>query len=208
MDLRSNSSRVDQEYYSIFEQHENLNVELCFELVFPYLNARDLVSVADSCKQMKNMAEVTFHEKYRRGWVFIVEPNGSASNQREAHHLNQECVLDSRRCFGLLRCFGHMIFNLKLNYDHSPLPLSSRLIEYVIKYCNSVNQIEFSSNMRRPSAEDVIAFLDSCKSLRRLTFLPQCTIDYKKFIQLLNNRQNISISIEDACPILKVICYK
>lgn len=208
MDLRGNSNKMDQQNSSIFEQYENLNVELCFELVFPYLSASDLVSVADSCKQFKSMTEITFYEKYRREWAFIVEPNGNASNQRETHHSNQEFVLDASRCFGLLRCFGHMLFDLKLNYDHSSSSLSSRLNAYVTKYSSSVKQIEFLSNVRRPSAENVIAFLDSCKPIRKLTFTPQSTIDYKKFIQLLNSRQNISIRIDEDCPTLRVICYK
>lgn len=178
------------------------------ELAFPYLNASDLVSVADSCKQFKSTAEITFHEKYRREMTHTMEPNGIASNCRESHHFNQESVLDSRRCFGFLRCSGHMLFNLKFNYDHSMSSLSSRLNAYVMNNCNSVKQIEFPSNVRRPSAENKFAFLDSCKSLKKFTFMPTNTIGYKKFIQLPNNRQNISIRIDEDFPTLKVICYK
>lgn len=208
MDLKKDSRQVDQQDQSIFEKYENVNVDLCFELAFSYLNATDLSSVADSCKQLKSIAEITFHEKYRKDWGFTVDPNGSASNQSEIHDLNQESVFDPRMCFGLLRCFGRMLFNLKLNNDHTSSQLSSRLNEYVINYCDSVDQIEFLSNIRRPSAESIMAFLDSCKSLRKLTFMPQNTSDNKKFIQLLNNRQNLSITIDEDCPNLKVICYK
>lgn len=198
------------EQNSNFDQHKNLNVDLCFQLVFPYLNVSDLVNVADSCKWLKHLAELTFCEKYGRAWIFILDPIRRSSNQlEEVHHFNQESVLDAKRCFGFLRCFGHMIFNLKLNYDRSSALLSSRLNEYVTKYCTSVHQIEFSSNLRRPSADNIILLLDSCKSLGKISFFPpKNKIDYKKFIRLLNLRSNLSMSIDEDSSNLKFICYK
>lgn len=183
------------------QQHKDLNVDLCFELIFPYLNISDLVNVSNSCKQMKEVAEMIFHQKYGRASHFILDPNGS-------YKFNDKTLLNSETCFGFLRCFGHMLLILKLNYDHCSSLLSSRLNAYVIKYCTFVNEIEILSNIRRVSMQNVIAFLDSCKSLKKLVFRPQNTTDYKKLIQLLNNRRNISITVDEECPTLKIICYK
>lgn len=202
----SNGAEIDQQH-SIFDEYKDLNIDLCFEIVFPYLDVRDLVNVADSCKVMKTMAELTFHRKYRKAWNFILSPNGHSS-KHEVQSQNQKDLLDMKTCFGFLRCFGHMLSNLKLNNDHSSFLQSSRLNEYVIKYCVSVNEIEFSSNIRRPSAESVISFLDICKSLKKVIFKPQNTLDYKYLIQWLNNRQTISITIDKHSPTLKVICNK
>lgn len=202
----SNDIKVDQPF-SNFKQHENPNIDLCFQLIFPYLDVSDLVSVAESCKEMKTIAELTFYEEYGKTCCFILDPNRSSSNQI-TYQFNQKNILDSKRCFGFLRCFGHMIFNLKPNYDHCSLLLSSQMNEYIIKYCTSINQIEILSIIRRSSADSLIGLLDNCKSLRKLIFAPLNTTDYKKFIQLLNKRRNISMKIDEDCEFLKIICYK
>lgn len=207
--LRMNSSNgveFDQEH-SNFEEHKDLDIGLCFEIIFPYLEVNDLVNVADSCRQMKKMAESTFHQKYAKKWLFTLKPSRLPPKHTVQTH-NQIEILNQKTCYGFIRCFGHMVLDLKLNYDQYSSMRSPRLNEYIAKYCIFLTEIEFSSNFRRPSAETVILFMDSCESLKKIIFRPINSMDFKKLIGLLNKRQNISTSIDEKSPLLKVICKK
>lgn len=65
--------RQEQQYLNV-PNYQHLNIDLCFELVFSYLDVEDLVIAADSNKQMKDAAELTFSRKFGKNlFVFYAK---------------------------------------------------------------------------------------------------------------------------------------
>lgn len=136
MDLNSHE-RSNQEYATV-PNYKNLNIVLCLELILPYLDISDLVSVADSNKQMRGVAELTFSRKFGRNFFMFYTKTQHVlkSTERTTH-------LDIQSVFGVLRCFGHLISKLFLDYYFSSPLFCSRLDLYIIKYSiNYVKELE------------------------------------------------------------------
>lgn len=139
------SMKVDSSERERFDQqkpndpnHQSLNIDLCLELIFPYLDVEDLVRAADSNKQMKDAAELTFSRKFgKNSFVF------HSKTQDVLKSTGRTIYLDVSSIFGVLRCFGHLISKLMLDYYFSSPLVCSRLDLYVIKYSmNYVKELE------------------------------------------------------------------
>lgn len=131
MDLNSRTHIEGQ--HSVNPTNQNLNIDLCFELIFPYLDIKDLVSVADTSKQMKDAAELTFRRKYGRNLFVFYMRTYYYVLQSSARAIFLD-VRDSKLCFSVLRCFGHLISKLMLDYYFTSPLFCSRLDFYVNKY--------------------------------------------------------------------------
>lgn len=129
---QSTFPKQSEEHHLNRPTNKNLNIDLCFELIFPYLDLKDLVNVADTNKQMKDAAETTFCRKYGRNlFVFYTKTQHVLQSTARVTYLD---VRDSKMCFGVLRCFGHLITKLMLDYYFSFPLFCSRLDFYVNKY--------------------------------------------------------------------------
>lgn len=136
---------------SNFENFQHLNLDLCLELIFPFLGFIDLVNAADSCKQMRSAAENIFERKYKRT-RFIIKiyyksnfpPKYSIRNNKYQNEVEFE---DFRICFKVLRCFGRTITKLrlqKIECDESFGQLPTYLYRYIVQFCaNYLKELEF-----------------------------------------------------------------
>lgn len=123
------SEQLDQQQYSSFLDFQHLNIDLCLELIFPYLDLRDLSNVADSCMQMRWAAELTFAHEYRNQ---IIRMSNEGEDPSETNTI-----------FKVLRCFGQMISKLCLEYSFSTAVVWTHLDKYIAKYCvNSLTELE------------------------------------------------------------------
>lgn len=152
MDLGEQRNQ-DEQYTSI----QDLNMDLCFELIFPYLDVSDLVNVADSSKQMKEVAELTFFRKYRKLIIEVCMRMEKDIPKYEIDARDDYLILwDLKTCFGVLRCFGTLISKLSLNYFYkftSDRIQHSRLSQYVMAYCvNNVTELEIFNNEQELSS--------------------------------------------------------
>lgn len=139
---------LDQQNSS-FQEFQHLNIDLCLELIFPYLDVSDFGNVADSCKQMKRAAEIVFAHKYGRN-VFLHERRRKwISAYSVLTHRNLIYIHDPKMCYQVLRSFGHLISKLHLEcYESNDLFLT-HLDEYVTKYCaNYITELEFTDRKR------------------------------------------------------------
>lgn len=136
--MDSDGRERQEQQYSNVPNYQHLNIDLCFELVFSYLDVEDLVIAADSNKQMKDAAELTFSRKFGKNlFVFYAKTRHVLTSTERILQLNIRSV------FGVLRCFGHLISRLLLDYYFSSPLFCSRLELYVIKYSiNYVKELE------------------------------------------------------------------
>lgn len=142
MDLNSK-----EQQHSSFQNFQHLNIDLCLELIFPYLELNDLANAADTCKQMKRAAEIVFDHKYRKNLIAIGEdePGLFMCRSRCIFKCDNKSIYLSKPkiCFQILRNFGHLISGLYLIYDAFTDPFSMQLDKYVAKYCaNYITRLE------------------------------------------------------------------
>lgn len=132
MDCSKRVIQLDQ-HHSNGPDYQNLNMDLCLELVFLYLDLKDLVSAADANKQMKDAAELTFRCRYGKNlFVFYTKTQHVLPSTVRVTYL--DVSRDPKLCFGVLRCFGHLISKLLLDYYFSSPLFCSRLDIYISKY--------------------------------------------------------------------------
>lgn len=137
MDSRKENQQADQQCLSEVDS----NLGLCYELIFPYLELSDLVSVADSTKLMKISAEQIFFRKYRNKQILIREQKISRYYwEKYEKVLVREGLVhlkDTKTCFGNLRCFGNQISDLFIQYSRCPHKqfLNPFFDCYINEYC-------------------------------------------------------------------------
>lgn len=148
------SSVDEQQQYSSFPDFQHLNIDLCLELICPYLDLSDLSSVADTCMQMRSAAELTFAHKYRKQFICIRDSEAGFSQCRiysldrilaKAIGFDSKIVISKpKTCFRVLRCFGQMISKLCcVECPSSTGALWCNLEKYVAKHCASyITQLE------------------------------------------------------------------
>lgn len=133
--------QMDQQYSS-FQDYQHLNINLCLELIFPYLDVKSLASCADTCKQMKQVAEATFAQKYRKKLFYLYESKKMICYDYETD-TNSIYIYEPNICFKVLRCFGQMISKLNLKCSRSTAKFWKHIDEYVAKYCvNNLTQFD------------------------------------------------------------------
>lgn len=134
-------NRPASDHSSSFQDYQYLNIDLCLELIFPYLSWIDLVNVADSCKQMKYAAEIEFFRKYKNceSYCGILPCTGS-------HYFsirNEITIYDPKICLKILRNFGHLVFKLELSVG---LGIKMHLERYVDEFCaNHITHLKLTN---------------------------------------------------------------
>lgn len=147
MDLSDDEQLKQDQQYSSFPDFQHLNIDLCMELIFPYLNLTGLLNAADSCREMRGAAENTFAQKYRNTlvWIDIRESNNPFEYDT---FLDTLYVRGPKICLKVLRCFGQLISKLKLTYryERTAESIYIHLDQYVIDYCaKHIKEIEFDT---------------------------------------------------------------
>lgn len=94
----------------------------CLEHIFLYLSLEDLLNIADTNKQLKPAAELTFAKRFKRGKLISNYYNSSEI------HINGTERVKVRNPYRLLRCFGHLIPKQTIR--------NRTLLKYVNQYCS------------------------------------------------------------------------
>lgn len=160
MKLDTKEQLID-DYYSSFPDFQHLNIDLCLELIFPYLSLVDLVTVSDACKQMKYAAQIEFLRKYKNyklHWILIPYPTPRTEEPPIDLSRDHEILLHGGKiCFRFLRNFGHLLSKLVLYTGHWKC-----MEQYVNKYCAdylthlkldylcSSDELDISENFQKP----------------------------------------------------------
>lgn len=101
----------------------DMNVD-CLEQIFLYLSLTDLLNIADTSKQLKPAAELAFVRLLKRGILIFY---GAICTIR----VNKTKQFAVRNPYRLLRCFGHLIWNL----EYQKYPQHNEL-KYINQYCS------------------------------------------------------------------------
>lgn len=119
----------------------------CLEKVFRYLSLGDLLNVADSNKQLRAAAELTYFYKYGKKKICVNYGVILINNKREPDiEMKDDIEInDWKRSYQILRCFGHLISKLEFNMILIMFCLSIKsekfrdsfqhVINYVNEYC-------------------------------------------------------------------------
>lgn len=110
----------------------------CLKHIFMKLNLNDLLSAVDSSKHFKESVEWVYKHEYDKMRVSISAIRRSLT----LVEVNFGFIIlsDLSKILRLLRCFGHLIAELKIVYDRKSWPM---IDQYVNEYCvNSLKEIE------------------------------------------------------------------
>lgn len=141
MDLNADEQLEQHQEHSSFQELQHLNIDLCLELIFPYLELDDLANAADTCKQMQSAAEDAFARNYG-GNVFVVSER-AYYGKNDFERDTTIYIGNRKRCFQVLRSFGHLISGLYLIYYEFTKPFWMELDKYVENYCaNYISRLE------------------------------------------------------------------
>lgn len=120
----------------------DLNID-CLEYIFKKLDLIDLLFVADVCKYFKQAASLVYASNYGKMGISMFR-----------FHKHIDCFIkfslgfimisDLLICLKLLRCFGHLIPKLSMNWIDK---YQEKIDEYVHEYCTgSLKEIGFDSS--------------------------------------------------------------
>lgn len=222
----TSSDLEDQELgqeVSSFHDFQHLNIDLCLELIFPFLDVIDLSRAADTCEQMRSAANRAFSRKYGK-YRFCIKPNTICEEltSYKCNSFNNRIWLRSPKlCLQVVRCFGHLICKLHLicNFDLSDMYLS-HLDDYLIEYCaNYLTDLAIAGRHRSfakfqasfPNVENVqlldcsldrpiTKFNERFPKLRRLELAPrfrECTTvtDHFCIVAHFQHLEHLSIAV-------------
>lgn len=151
----------------------------CLERIFRHLNIDDLLSIVHTNKLFKNAADLVFNSKFR-GVTFHCSDYRCSIKRGEKHMF----ITEVRKSLRLLRCFGHLITDLVIGFQHS----HEYLIPYVVDYCaKSLRTIHFSrgnqifDSLKKPFANVEIVKFEGCTNLQ----LHQLNALFPKMLRLL-----------------------
>lgn len=154
----------------------DINVD-CLECLFMHMTIVDFVNIAHTNKQLKLAADLAFARKFgKKKFRFCVDsvyPNNLPE-------VGDEWVIvhDLQTSLRLLRCYGHLISKLELNYRKVLRPAPSKVFRYVNEFsCDSLTEITlhgifkfaFEVAMKRPFPNVQQASFTGCHLGPRMT---------------------------------------
>ncbi|XP_055308303.1 uncharacterized protein LOC129572383 [Sitodiplosis mosellana] len=105
---------------------------ICLEECFEYLQLKDILSVADTTKRLRKAAQGVYLRKY--GEKTTIE---YSYNQLWLCRTNKPSIKfdDLKTPLQLLRCFGHMIHDMEINFEKSNRGRVQKLLMQLNEYC-------------------------------------------------------------------------
>lgn len=135
------------------------------EKIFAYLNLGDLLSIADTIKRFQKPVEWIFRCKYGTSKMIFWATHTSRGNH-PVWKENNIYIDDFTLCLKTLRCFGHVISALDLNYLKINEDKCTEIDYYVIKYCTALIDITF-----KHASEDTLKMMAKpFEKIRKVTF--------------------------------------
>lgn len=117
-------------------------IPLALDTIFVHLNLGDLLSLSDTSKVFKPSAARAFQSKYGKNRMIFRGNHGTRCNH-PIWQADNICVDDFTMCLKILRCFGHAIVKLNINYSGMGTRKCAQIDDYLIDYCTSLTDITF-----------------------------------------------------------------
>lgn len=107
----------------------------CLRAIFNHLNLIDLLNVADTSKRLKQIAEMEFERKYKTNQVHFahVRPNPNRCVTVNGYRI---VIGDLKTCLQLLRCFGHIVNEIELNFGNIEAKFSAEIERCLAEFCS------------------------------------------------------------------------
>lgn len=166
----------------------------CLEHIFKKLELIDLLKVSDASKSFKKAVDLAYANKYGK-----VPTNVSLLKQNEFYILrsNEITINSLLLSLRLLRCFGHLIRDLRIQYQFMHEP---RLDYYISEYCaNSLDEIgiffpakEAMGNLTKPFAKCKKVGLIAVHSDNKFTDFNQWFPQMRTLNLLVSHSANLS----------------
>lgn len=116
----------------------------CLQIVFNYLNLRDLLNIADANKHLKSAAEFVFARFFGKKTIFLRVMFAYSDDLLEMSQQKIE-INALKTSLQLMRCFGALISKLEYDYSIESFPKHRNKLDwYINEYCaESLRDIEF-----------------------------------------------------------------
>lgn len=161
----------------------DINID-CLEFIFMQLNIEDLLNFADSSSQFIDTAVFVYYVKHRKKFIAIKDLHKA---EVQTIKVDEHCIKidDMKSALQLLRCFGHLISEMKIEVMFPESDLESEIFDvksyeifltYVEKYCSaslqslSINQVpvDILKLIRTPFLKMTNITISNCNSQKRL----------------------------------------
>lgn len=125
----------------------------CLEHIYKFIDGNDLLNVADTCTQLREVATSIFVSKYKPVYLQLNIINEFQQNTTIRW---EKCSInDFKICLKFLRCFGHTMDCLKLNYNDTVKWHCIAIDKYVNKYCAKTLKIMEMHNAQRHTMSQI-----------------------------------------------------
>lgn len=106
----------------------------CLVFIFKMLNINDLLSVADASKSFKEAVDWVYVKKFKHKDIVIKStiPLQNRCIEIKDHLIN---IFDLKNCLKMLRCFGHLFFEVVIYYNDGNRRHHNEVDRYLNKYC-------------------------------------------------------------------------
>lgn len=115
----------------------------CLENIFKYLNLDDLLNVVDANKWLRVAADYVYRRRYGQRIVELCDLNSKKTGYIQTNNKSPK-IAGLKKCLRFVRCFGHNIYELKIDYCRSSRKDYTYLDQYVNEFCaDSLTHIKY-----------------------------------------------------------------
>lgn len=169
MKLLKMGSGIEMEANSMQVKLNDINDE-CLEKVFMHLSLDDLLAIAHTNKKLKTAANMAFVNKFgsKRFYFKISTYSRSEAIDMSEHEI---LIYDFKTSLRLLRCYGHLISDLAIEYDGQFYTAPVMVLYYVNQYCSKslekvsfhrIFELAFEFSLDLPFAKIEMVHFDCC----------------------------------------------
>lgn len=139
--------------------------ENILEKIFMYLILGDLLSIKDTSKLFQPIVDRVFRSKYGKSKM-IYRANHGSHHKPTVWQDDDIYVDDLTHCLRILRCFGHEMTQLDVNYVKSSETKCAEIDKYLNRYCQALTDITF----RHAGKYTLCRMTNPFKQIENITF--------------------------------------
>lgn len=118
---------------------------ICYELlerIFDFLDFKNLLNVAHTCKRLQIAAAAKFNDQYGNKRIRLYQELKRSDGGWYCEDDNEIYMFGTKFCLSFLRCFGSNVSDLGVNYSGMHERDCSHLDQYINQYCaHTLNSI-------------------------------------------------------------------
>ncbi|XP_055308754.1 uncharacterized protein LOC129572740 [Sitodiplosis mosellana] len=191
----------------------DINVD-CLEHIFMHSTVDDFVNIAHTNTQLKPAADLAFARKFgKKKFYFRVE----SLYPDDLSLTGEEWIIvhDLQTSLRLLRCYGHLILRLHIDYQKQLRPAPIKVLRYVNKFCyeslveisfHGIFKFAFESAMKKPFSNVQKASFTGCHLGTRMTRFNDWYPALRR-LDLIHNRFDDAPSIAEHIPNLEHLTF-